>query len=84
MASTSRSRFRTNRYSVGDNRIDTILDSGAKSSLRSAPKNGWLGLLDVASLELEALYGRFAREPFTCESREYVFIARRPVTDNMR
>jgi hypothetical protein len=40
MANTSRSRFRTNRYSVGDNRIDTIFDSGAKRSLRSAPKNG--------------------------------------------
>ena len=37
----------------GDNRIGTILDSGAKNSLWSAPKNGW-----------------FAREPFTCESRE--------------
>jgi hypothetical protein len=53
MANTSRSRFRPNRYSVGDNRIDTIFDSGAKNSLWSAPKNGW-----------------FAREPFTCESRE--------------
>jgi hypothetical protein len=70
----------TNRYSVGDNRIDIILDGGAKSSLWWATKNEWLGLLDVASLELEALYGGFAREPFTGESREYVFIARRPVT----
>ena len=74
----------TNRYSVGDNRIDIILDSGAKSSLWWATKNEWLGLLDVAGLELEALYGGFAREPFTGESREYVFIARRPVTGNTR
>ena len=67
----------TNRYAVGDNRIDIILDGGARSSLWWATKNEWLGLLDVAGLELEALYGGFAREPFNDESREYVFIARR-------
>jgi hypothetical protein len=63
---------------VGDNRIDIILDTGAKSSLWWATKNEWLGLIDVAGLDLEALYGGFAREPFTDDSREYVFIARRP------
>ena len=68
----------TNRYAVGDNRIDIILDTGAKSSLWWATKNEWLGLIDVAGLELEALYGGFTREPFTDDSREYVFIARRP------
>lgn len=67
----------TNRYSVGDNRIDIILDGGGKSSLWWATKNEWLGLLDVAGLELEALYGGFAGEPFDDNSREYVFIARR-------
>jgi SAM-dependent methyltransferase len=67
----------TNRYSVGDNRIDIILDSGGKSSLWWATKNEWLGLLDVAGLELEALYGGFAGEPFDDNSREYVFVARR-------
>jgi SAM-dependent methyltransferase len=67
----------TNRYAVGDNRIDIILDTGAKSSLWWATKNEWLGLIDTAGLELEALYGGFAREPFTDESREYVFITRR-------
>ena len=51
----------TNRYSVGDNRIDITLDNGAKSSLWWATKNEWLGLLDVAGLELETLYGGFAR-----------------------
>lgn len=69
----------TNRYAVGDNRIDIILDTGAKSSLWWATKNEWLGLIDAAGLELEALYGGFARQPFTDASREYVFIARRPV-----
>lgn len=67
----------TNRYSVGDNRLDIILDGGGKSSLWWATKNEWLGLLDVAGLELEALYGGFAGEPFGDNSREYVFVARR-------
>ena len=65
----------TIRYAVGDNRIDLTLDDGAKSSLWWATKNEWLGLLDVAGLQLEALYGGFAREPFTDDSREYVFVA---------
>jgi SAM-dependent methyltransferase len=65
------------RYSVGDNRIDITLDDGAKSSLWWATKNEWLGLLDVADLELEALHGGFAGEPFEDDSGEYVFVARR-------
>jgi ubiquinone/menaquinone biosynthesis C-methylase UbiE len=32
---------------------------------------------DVAGLQLEALYGGFAGEPFADDSREYVFVARR-------
>jgi len=68
----------TLRYAVGDNRIDMTLDSGDEISLWWATKNEWLGLVDVAGLEVEALYGGFAREPFTDESREYVFVARKP------
>jgi SAM-dependent methyltransferase len=68
----------TIRYAVGDNRTDIVLDGGATSSLWWATRNEWLGLLDVAGLELEALYGGFAGEPFADESREYVFVARRP------
>jgi hypothetical protein len=67
----------TIRYAVGDNRIDLTLDDGARSSVWWATKNEWLGLLDVAGLTLEALYGGFAGEPFTEDSREYVFVARR-------
>jgi SAM-dependent methyltransferase len=66
----------TIRYSVGDNRIDITLD-GATSSLWWATKNEWLGLLDVAGLTLEALYGGFAGEPCDDDSREYVFVAGR-------
>src|SRR5215813_7818962 len=72
----------TNQYAVGDNRIDIVLDTGAKSSLWWATKNEWLGLIDVAGLDLEALYGGFTREPFTDDSREYVFITRRPLSSN--
>jgi SAM-dependent methyltransferase len=60
----------TIRYSVGDNRIDITLDDGAKSSLWWGTKNEWLGLLDVAGLELKALHGGFVREPFADDSRE--------------
>ena len=67
----------TIRYAVGDNRVDIIRDDGATSSLWWATKNEWLGLLDIAGLELEALYGGFSREPFTDDSREYVFVTRR-------
>jgi SAM-dependent methyltransferase len=65
------------RYGVGDNRIDIVLDDGGTSSLWWATKNEWLGLIDVAGLEVEALYGGFNGEPFTDESREYVFVTRR-------
>jgi ubiquinone/menaquinone biosynthesis C-methylase UbiE len=67
----------TVRYAVGTNRIDIDLDSGSRSSLWWATRNEWLGLVDVAGLELETLYGGFASEPFDDDSREYVFVTRR-------
>jgi ubiquinone/menaquinone biosynthesis C-methylase UbiE len=67
----------TIQYAVGDNRIDITLEDGAASSLWWATKNEWLGLLDVAGLELEALFGSFDRKPLEDDSREYVFVARR-------
>ena len=66
------------RYSVGDNRIDITLDDSGTTSLWWATKNEWLGLIDVAGLEVEALYGDFDRSPFGDESREYVWVTRRP------
>jgi SAM-dependent methyltransferase len=68
----------TVRYAIGDNRIDLVLDNGATSRLWWATKNEWLGLLDVAGLELESLHGDFAAHPCTDTSPEYVFVARRP------
>lgn len=67
----------TNHYSVGDNRVDIALDEGGTGSLWWATKNEWLGLLDVAGLRLEALYGGFNGEPLDDDSPEYVFVARR-------
>jgi SAM-dependent methyltransferase len=66
----------TVHYAVGENRIDIVRDDGARSSLWWASKNEWLGLIDIAGLEVEALYGGFAHEPFTEDSREYVFVTR--------
>lgn len=66
----------TLRYSVPDNRVDILRDDGARSSLWWGTKNEWLGLLDVAGLEVEELYGGFAREPLDENSREYVFVTR--------
>ena len=65
-------------YAVGDNRVDIIRDEGT-IRLWWATKNEWLGLIDVAGLEVEALYGGFNREPFTDESREFVWVTRKPM-----
>ena len=67
----------TVRFAVADNRVDLVLDDGTTGSLWWATKNEWLGLIDVAGLEVEALYGGFEREPLTDESGEYVFVTRR-------
>jgi SAM-dependent methyltransferase len=64
------------RYDVPDNRVDIVLDDGGTSSLWWTTKNEWLGLVDVAGLEVEALYGGFEGQPLTEESREYVFVTR--------
>jgi hypothetical protein len=68
----------TDHFAVGDNRVDIVLDDGATSSLWWATKNEWLGLTDVAGLEVEALYGDFDRTPFDEGSGEYVFVVRHP------
>jgi SAM-dependent methyltransferase len=61
-----------------ESRVDITLDSGGTISLWWATKNEWLGLIDVAGLEVEALYGWFDRRPFDDESREFVWVTRRP------
>jgi len=66
------------RYSPADSRIDIERDDGATIRLWWATKSEWEGLLDVAGLEVEALYGGFEREPYTDESLEMVWVARKP------
>ena len=61
-----------------DNRIDITLESGAHVSLWWVTRGEWEALIDVAGLEVEALYGDFDRRPFDEESREFVWIARKP------
>jgi SAM-dependent methyltransferase len=68
----------TLRYVPADNRIDIERDDGATIHLWWATKSEWEGLLDVAGLEVEALYGGFQREPYTDESLEMVWVARKP------
>jgi SAM-dependent methyltransferase len=66
----------TLRYAPGDGRIDITLESGASSSLWWATKNEWLGLIDVAGFEIEAVYGDFDGTPVGDSSGEYVFVVR--------
>jgi SAM-dependent methyltransferase len=61
-----------------ESRVDIELDSGGKISLWWATKNEWLGLIDVAGLEVEALYGDFEGGPYTEESREFFWVTRKP------
>jgi SAM-dependent methyltransferase len=65
-------------YAAGDNRVDVTLESGASISLWWLTRSEWEGLIDVSGLEVEALYGWFDRRPFDDESREYVYVVRRP------
>ena len=64
-------------YDVADNRVDIVTDAGAVSSLWWATKNEWLGLIDVAGFQVDALYGWFDKAPLTATSREYIFVVSR-------
>jgi SAM-dependent methyltransferase len=70
------------QYVWGDNRIDLVLGRGDETigvlPLWWMTRSECDGVLDVAGLEVEALYGGFAREPFTDESLEMVWVARKP------
>lgn len=67
----------TTHFSVATNRIDIVHEQGGTSSLWWATLNEWLGLLDVAGMELESLSGGFDGEPFDDTSTHYVIVARR-------
>ena len=65
-------------YVPTDARIDLTLEAGATIPLYWSTRAEWEGLLDVAGLETEALYGWFDRRPFDEESKEFIWVARRP------
>lgn len=66
-----------------DNRIDVTAYTGQPGNeprnlqLWWLTRSEWEGLIDVAGLEVEALYGWFDKTPFDDESREFVWVARK-------
>jgi len=64
-------------YSAADSRVDISRVGASTLHLWWATKAEWDGLLDVARFELEALYGGFDGEPFTDDSLEFVYVARK-------
>jgi SAM-dependent methyltransferase len=71
-------------YDPTDSRIDITAwvdrpgEGERKLSLWWVNRAEWEGLIDVAGFEVEALYGDFDRRPFDEESREFVWVARKP------
>jgi SAM-dependent methyltransferase len=70
------------RQVPADNRIDLERGRGDRADgvvrLWWSTKSEWDGLVEVAGLEVEALYGWFDRRPFDEESEEFVYVARKP------
>jgi ubiquinone/menaquinone biosynthesis C-methylase UbiE len=65
-------------YFPADNRLTLTLESGDSVTLWWIARSEWEALLDVSGLETEALYGWFDRRPFDDQSREFVWVARKP------
>ena len=61
-----------------DTRVDFTTVDGRRISSWWVARSEWEGLIDVSGLEIEALYGWFDRRPFDEDSREFVWIARKP------
>jgi SAM-dependent methyltransferase len=75
-------RWEINRYIPADNRIELTRGRGDETLgvLHAwwVAKSEWDGLVDVAGLEVEALYGGFNHEPFGDDSLELVYVTRKP------
>lgn len=71
-------------YDPTDSRIDITAwvdrpgEGERKLSLWWVNRSEWEGLIEVAGLEVEALYGDFDRRPLDAESREFVWVTRKP------
>jgi ubiquinone/menaquinone biosynthesis C-methylase UbiE len=60
-----------------DNRLDITLAEGSSISLWWVTRSEWEGLISVAGLEVESLYGWFDRRPFDEHSEEFVWVTRK-------
>ncbi|HEY3051355.1 MAG TPA: class I SAM-dependent methyltransferase [Gaiellaceae bacterium] len=71
-------------YDPTDSRIDVTayVEQPGKDprhlSLWWIARSEWEGLIDVGGLEVEALYGDFDRSAFDQNSREFIWVARKP------
>jgi SAM-dependent methyltransferase len=71
-------------YDPTDSRIDitAYVEQPGKDPRRLSlwwiNRSEWEGLIDLAGLEVEALYGDFDRTPFSSSSREFIWVTRKP------
>ena len=74
--------WETSHYVGADSRVEITHGRGEETIgvLHAwwVGRSEWEGLIDVAGLEVEALYGGFHREPFDDDSLEFVYVARKP------
>jgi SAM-dependent methyltransferase len=74
--------WESNHYVPSDNRLELTRGRHEETigviRLWWVAKSEWEGLIDVAGLEVEALYGGLAREPFDDDSLELAWVARKP------
>jgi len=65
-------------YDEAERRIALELEGGAIVHLWWVDRGEWEAAVAEAGLEVEALYGWFDRRPFDAESREFVYVTRKP------
>ena len=71
-------------YHPTDSRVDITVwvdrpgEGERKLSLWWVNRSEWEGLIEVAGLEVEALYGDFDRRPLGTDDREFVWVTRKP------
>ena len=65
-------------YDYDERRIALELEDGSSVPLWWVDRAEWEAAIDDAGLEVEARYGWFDRRPFDDESRELVYVTRRP------
>jgi SAM-dependent methyltransferase len=75
-------RWQEIRYVAADSRIE--ITRGRGDETHGVIRTWWMtkseceGLIDVAGLEVESLYGGFHREPFDDDALELVWVTRKP------